>query len=262
MDAEHEARNQRVEQEDGEQGEDREHEREVGQAFAPRGAGGGGRQCRHRSDAHLTGRTLRHEDDISGGVVQWDHRSEEDAVEPSRPLINDAWTRPRSRREVLRLGAAVAIGGVVAPLLAACAPGQGSPASSASSAPGAPSPAGSSALSGPITILVGGGNPTAEPALKQVFDEFRALHPGIEWDIRSLPGGGPEWDRLARASIASGEPVGLVVINGQQVRGWVRDGLLATWRGPGDRRPCSSASRRSSTSPGPAKTRCVPFPSR
>ena len=67
----------------------------------------------------------------------------------------------------------------------------------------------------------------AEPALKQVFDDFRALHPGIEWDIRSLPGGGPEWDRLARASIAAGEPVGLVMINGQQVRGWARDGLLA-----------------------------------
>ena len=87
-------------------------------------------------------------------------------------------------------------------------------------------PAGTS-LSGPITLLAAGGGPMAEPALKKVFDDFRALHPGIEWDIRSLPGGGPEWDRLARASIASGEPVGLVMINGQQVRGWVRDGLLA-----------------------------------
>ena len=45
--------------------------------------------------------------------------------------------------------------------------------------------------------------------------------------MRVLPGGGPEWDRLARAALAAGEPVGLVMINGQQVRGWVRDGLLA-----------------------------------
>lgn len=57
--------------------------------------------------------------------------------------------------------------------------------------------------------------------------DFRGLNPAIEWDIRALPGSAPEWDRLARSAIASGEPVGLVVINGQQVRSWVRDGLLA-----------------------------------
>ena len=157
--------------------------------------------CRHRSDAHLTGRTLRHDGRRpGGGVVQWDHRSEEDAVEPSRPLIerrldaaplpaarcsgsaqpspSAAWWHPCSRRA--RQGRAV-------------------PRRALRPVPAAPSPAGSAALSGPITILVGGGNPTAEPALKQVFDDFRAQHPGIEWDIRSLPGGGPEWDRLARA---------------------------------------------------------------
>ncbi len=61
----------------------------------------------------------------------------------------------------------------------------------------------------------------------QVYDDFKARHPAIEWDIRALPGGGPEWDRLARATVTSGEPVGLVMIDGQQVRGWVRDGLLA-----------------------------------
>ena len=66
-----------------------------------------------------------------------------------------------------------------------------------------------------------------EPALKQVYDDFKARNPAIEWDIRALPGGGPEWDRLARATVTSGEPVGLVMIDGQQVRGWVRDGLLA-----------------------------------
>jgi ABC-type glycerol-3-phosphate transport system substrate-binding protein len=49
----------------------------------------------------------------------------------------------------------------------------------------------------------------------------------VEWDIRSVAGFGPEWDRLARASIAAGEPIDLLMINGQQVRGWVRDGLLA-----------------------------------
>ena len=55
----------------------------------------------------------------------------------------------------------------------------------------------------------------------------RRSHPGIEWDIRALTGGGPEWDRLARATLTSGDPVGLVMIDGQQVRGWIRDGLLA-----------------------------------
>ena len=63
--------------------------------------------------------------------------------------------------------------------------------------------------------------------MKKVYDDFKAQNPGIEWDLRALPGGGPEWDRLARAALAAGEPIEFVVINGQQVRGWVRDGLLA-----------------------------------
>jgi ABC-type glycerol-3-phosphate transport system substrate-binding protein len=67
----------------------------------------------------------------------------------------------------------------------------------------------------------------AEPPLRKVFDDFAARHPGLEWDVRALPGGGPEWDRLARAMLASGEPVDLVMINGQQLRAWARDGLLA-----------------------------------
>ena len=91
----------------------------------------------------------------------------------------------------------------------------------------APIDANSPALNGPITVLTGGGDPTVEPVLKKVYDDFKAQNPGVEWDIRALPGGGPEWDRLARAALAAGEPVGLVVINGQQLRGWVRDGLLA-----------------------------------
>ena len=56
------------------------------------------------------------------------------------------------------------------------------------------------ALAGPITLLAGG-DPGTEPALQKVYDDFKAHHPGIEWDIRALPGGGPEWDRLARAAI-------------------------------------------------------------
>ena len=55
------------------------------------------------------------------------------------------------------------------------------------------------ALSGSITVLAEGGDPSTEPALKKVYDDFKAQHPAVEWDIRALPGLGPEWDRLARA---------------------------------------------------------------
>jgi ABC-type glycerol-3-phosphate transport system substrate-binding protein len=126
---------------------------------------------------------------------------------PLRPT--DPLTRLRTRRDVLKLGAAVAAGGVLAPLLAACARL-------------GPSATGTRR----ITALGIGGNQT-EPALKKVYDDFGVLHPEVEWDIRGLAGGGPEWDRLARAAIAAGEPIDLVFINGQQVRGWIRDGLLA-----------------------------------
>ena len=91
----------------------------------------------------------------------------------------------------------VAAGAALAPLLAACGATDRSPRR----------PIGLRGAPGPITFLTGGGDPTAEPALKQVFDDFKAQHPGIEWDIRALPGGGPEWDRLARAALAAGEPV-------------------------------------------------------
>ena len=63
--------------------------------------------------------------------------------------------------------------------------------------------------------------------MQAVYDEFAAQRAGVEWDIRLLQGGGPEWDRAARATLSSGEPVGFIAINGQQVRGFVRDGLLA-----------------------------------
>jgi arabinogalactan oligomer / maltooligosaccharide transport system substrate-binding protein len=140
-------------------------------------------------------------------------------LEPVQPTNDGPWTRVRARRDVLKLGAATVAAGTVAPLLAACAGPTGSGA--ASLAPTA------SGLSGPITLLAGGGDPTSEPALKKVYDDFKVLHPGIEWDIRAIPGLEPEWDRLARAALESGEPVGLVMIDGLFVRAWTRDGLLA-----------------------------------
>jgi ABC-type glycerol-3-phosphate transport system substrate-binding protein len=133
------------------------------------------------------------------------------------------------RRNVLKLGAVIAAGGVVAPLLAACA----SPGGTGSVAPiagGSLSPASASAptaLSGPITIVMAGPGPSAEPALQRVYDDFKAQNPGIEWDIRVIPGFGADWDRLARATLEAGEPVGLVMIDGLFVRAWARDGLLA-----------------------------------
>ena len=134
-------------------------------------------------------------------------------MERPDPLASSSWNRTLSRRDVLRLGAVIAAGGVLGSSLAACASNAGSQGPSASSRS--------------ITLLVGGGDPSTEPGLKQGFDGFKAQNPGVEWDIRALPGGGPEWDRLARASIASGEPVGLIAIDGLFIRAWTRDGLLA-----------------------------------
>lgn len=63
--------------------------------------------------------------------------------------------------------------------------------------------------------------------MTKVYDDFKAQNPAIEWDIRAIPGLGPEFDRLARGALESGEPVGLVILDGLFVRAWVRDGLLA-----------------------------------
>jgi ABC-type glycerol-3-phosphate transport system substrate-binding protein len=134
-------------------------------------------------------------------------------MDPAQLRGADLFGCPRTRRDVLKLGAGLVAGGALAPLLAACA-----------------TPSTSESTSQRVVALVAGDDPTADPVRKRVFDDFTVLHPGVEWDVRALPGGGPEWDRLARASIASGEPVGLVFINGQQVRGWIRDGLLADLR--------------------------------
>ena len=124
-------------------------------------------------------------------------------------------TPTHSRRDVLRLGAFLAANALASPFLVGCG------------APGDPSRSTGGASQRTITVLAGAGDPLAEPPLRRAYDDFAAAHPGITWDVRALPGGGPEWDRLARSALAAGEPVALTMINGQQTRAWVRDGLLA-----------------------------------
>ena len=145
-------------------------------------------------------------------------------ADPVRPTVEDMWTRPRGRRDVLRLGAVFAAGGALTSLLVSCAvSGDGSePASVAPTGGG-----GAAILSGPITLLSESAATTSEPTLKKVYDDFKARNPGVEWDIRSIPGLGPDWDRLARAALESGEPVDLILLDGLFVRAWSRDGLLA-----------------------------------
>src|SRR5687767_1355412 len=116
-------------------------------------------------------------------------------MEPVDPTAGGLSARRFARREVLKLGALLGAGGVVAPGLAACA-----------APPRATAPDGSPGLAGSVTVLAIGGDPYADPVVRKVYEDFRTEHPGIEWDIRPLPGGGPEWDRLARAALASGEP--------------------------------------------------------
>jgi ABC-type glycerol-3-phosphate transport system substrate-binding protein len=137
---------------------------------------------------------------------------------PRRASPPIAWDRLLSRRDALKLAALLAGGGTASAVMG-CAPRREPKASDAIA------PSGS--LTGPVTVIAGGGDPTSLPPIGKVYDDFQALHPGIEWDVRALPGGGPEWDRLARALLASGEPVDLTMMDGQQVRAWARDGLLA-----------------------------------
>jgi arabinogalactan oligomer / maltooligosaccharide transport system substrate-binding protein len=152
-------------------------------------------------------------------------------LEPVQSTGDNSRSRLLGRRDVLKLGALIAAGGAVAQLLAACAAPSGSYAASGASiagGSGAPSPASASAAQfGPVTILAEGGDPTTDPVLNKVFDDFKAQHPAVVWDIRAPSGFGPEWDRLARATLESGEPVGLVILDGLFVRAWTRDGLLA-----------------------------------
>ena len=134
-------------------------------------------------------------------------------MEPVRQTRDSPWTRIRSRRDILKLGALIVAGGSVAPLLAACAePSRSEVASVARSSGGglAPSVASTTqALSGSITVLAEGGDPTTDTAIKKVFDDFKAQHPAVAWDIRAVSGLGGDLDRLARAELESGEPVGL-----------------------------------------------------
>jgi ABC-type glycerol-3-phosphate transport system substrate-binding protein len=125
----------------------------------------------------------------------------------------DRWTRPIDRRSVLKLGAALGAGAIIAPWVAACGPSADDPSADAGDTT--------------ITLITVGGDPRQVPALRQAFDDFGAQHPEIAWDFRPIPGGGPDWDRTARTMVTAGEPVDLMMINGQQLRGWVRDGLLA-----------------------------------
>src|SRR4029077_12940911 len=141
------------------------------------------------------------------------------------------WERRWDRRDVLKLGAAIAAAGVAGPLLAGCAQPSGTGAVSLAPDAGASVSAAGGAtptrLSGSITVLAEGLAPSTEPSVQKVYDDFKTRNPAIEWDIRAIPGLGPEWDRLARATLESGEPVGLVMLDGLFVRAWTRDGLLA-----------------------------------
>jgi ABC-type glycerol-3-phosphate transport system substrate-binding protein len=141
---------------------------------------------------------------------------------PALPRPSIDWNRLLARRDVLKLGALLASGTAASVVAGACAPRRDAASVASIDASGSPSTA-----SGPVTMIAGGGDPMAEAPLRKVFDDFASQHPGLSWDVRALPGGGPEWDRLARALLASGEPVDLTMINGQQLRSWARDGLLA-----------------------------------
>jgi ABC-type glycerol-3-phosphate transport system substrate-binding protein len=137
---------------------------------------------------------------------------------PRRPLRLTHWAQLLSRRDALKLAGLLA-GGMAAASVVGCAPRREAETSTPSATDGV--------LTGPVTVIAGSTDPMSQPALRQVYDDFRVLHPGVEWDVRALSGGGPEWDRLARAMLAAGEPVDLTTIDGQQVRAWARDGPLA-----------------------------------
>ncbi len=143
-----------------------------------------------------------------------------------RPLAPE-WNGLLSRRDLLKVATLIG-GGAALAAVAGCAPqAVGSPSASAAVDAASVVPTASGVAMGPITLIAGGGDPMTEPPLRTVLDQFVATHPGVTWDVRAISGGGPDWDRLARALLASGEPVDLVMIDGQQLRAWARDGLLA-----------------------------------
>jgi ABC-type glycerol-3-phosphate transport system substrate-binding protein len=141
---------------------------------------------------------------------------------PRGRLAASGWNRSLSRRDVLKLSAFLVGGTAASAIAVGCAPRRAVTAS-ASPAGSAATPSGTTT---PITMIVGG-DPMAEPPMRTVLDEFARQHPGVSWDIRALSGGGPEWERLARALLASGEPVDLLIIDGQQLGSFAHDGLLA-----------------------------------
>ncbi len=154
-------------------------------------------------------------------------------MEPLKPAARptSALTAVRSRRDILKLAGLAALSVAAVPILEACgspAASSGAPSASAGTAgPSGSTGAGASqALSGAVTALQSS-DLTTNPPVKKVYDDFLAMHPDVTWDNRALPTSHRDWDRIARATIAGGEPVDFVVINGQYVRAWARDGLLA-----------------------------------
>ena len=104
---------------------------------------------------------------------------------PPRPPRVDAWDRPLSRRDLLKVAGLVGSLAAAAAITGACAPRREMTARASAST-------GTSGISpGPVTMIAGGADPMAEAPLRKVFDDFQALHPGVEWDIRPIPGGGP-----------------------------------------------------------------------
>jgi raffinose/stachyose/melibiose transport system substrate-binding protein len=138
-----------------------------------------------------------------------------------RPVEHGANASPSglTRRVLLRRGALL-IGGVsLASVLEACAivpPGTTA------------APAVSSGSAATKVVLLDGANidaPEMAPR-KQVVTDFMARNPDVTMDFRALPSN-IQWDRVARTTLLSGEQVDVVNINGQFIRAWVRDGLLA-----------------------------------
>jgi hypothetical protein len=90
-------------------------------------------------------------------------------MEPLHPTRDGPWDRRRTRREILKLGALLAAGAAVTPIVAACGSSTASASRTAIAATGS--------LAGPVTVLTGGGDPMAQPALKRVYDDFKARIP-------------------------------------------------------------------------------------
>ena len=142
-------------------------------------------------------------------------RADEHADAAGRHCKRSARRPPWARRDILKLGALVAAGGVAASAARGVSRTGQRPAASRSPVRSDHRP------------LARRRSRDRAGAARRSSTTSRRSNPGIEWDIRALPGGGPNGIGSRAPRSTSGEPVGLVMINGQQVRGWVRDGLLA-----------------------------------